>query len=364
MTTHTGCKTKRIGKTAHVTEALLELARVRGPDGKLPTLQEMCEQFDIARGTLERAMAALEQRGLLYRKHGSGIYVTTRIRQKTIGVVYGGNIFTPEQYSPFWLLLLQAVRKQGANRSELRLQTYLDIPQADEGFGGHAQLMRDIANHRLEGVLLFTPDYRFDEPGQLRASGVPLVVFGGAEPHWSVLHDPKPLIRLAAHELAAKGCRRIALLGADVLPHRALLESELCALNHSAECLDWSLETWGSRLPGGMSRERFGCEVARRAAAAGELPPDGLLSMDDTATRGVIAALLEAGIRPGRDIQIATGANKGSPVLGPYENNLIRLEYDPAESVRASMEMLETLMAGGTPPVNPVLIEPSLAGGR
>jgi DNA-binding LacI/PurR family transcriptional regulator len=88
--------------------------------------------------------------------------------------------------------------------------------------------------------------------------------------------------------------------------------------------------------------------------------PDSLVSVDDTMTRGVITAFQEAGLQPGRDIQIATTTNKGSPVLESYASNLIQIEYDPAADVHAALDMLDVLMNGGKPPQNPVLIGPKL----
>ncbi len=355
------CWPKRREKALQIERAVLDLAAARGPGVKLPTLQELCDQFDVASGTLDRILRQIEERGVLRRKHGSGIYVTDRIRQKTVAVVFGGDIFS-SGHSPFWHLLLQAVRKQAGDRPDRLFQAYLDISTARDGLGGHEQLAGDLASRTLDGLLLFTPDETNDEAGRLYATGVPLVVFGGRAPGWRVTHDSAPLIRLAARELAARGCRRIGLLGLDVLPHRPLLEAELRAAGADAQLADWSFETWSSRVSGAVTRERLGFELAQRMVAAPDgLPlPDGLVSMDDTLTRGAIAALLLAGLMPGRDVHIATGANKGSPVLDPYADDLIRIEYDPAENVRAALEMLDTLMDGGTPPANPVLIEPKL----
>ncbi len=57
-------------KRDRVTDALLDLGRSRGPGIKLPTMREMCVQFDVSRTTLEAALAPLEQRGLIFHKHG------------------------------------------------------------------------------------------------------------------------------------------------------------------------------------------------------------------------------------------------------------------------------------------------------
>ena len=130
--------------------------------------------------------------------------------------------------------------------------------------------------------------------------------------------------------------------------------------------LDWSFDAWAPRIPGLHNHEMFGRELTQRMIAGrADTPlPDGLVSLDDTMTHGVIHALQGAGLRVRHDIQIATVANKGSPVLEPYASELVLIEYDPAASVRAALEMLEILMNGGTPPQNPVQIRPALVGLR
>jgi DNA-binding LacI/PurR family transcriptional regulator len=356
------CEEKRSNRAEKLTEALLVMAMQRGADIKLPTMQELCRQFDVARGTLERALTPLEQRGLLYRKHGSGIYVSPTIHQKTIGVVFGGNIFDSVHYSPFWLLLLQAVRQQVADRKHRPL-AYLDIAQASDGLGGHEQLIEDLKNRRLHGLLMLEPSHPGDETRNLGSYGVPLVVFGGHSPEWTVNHDWRPIFSLAARELATRGCRRVAILGLASHTDRQQLEHDLRAAGYEGDpVLDWSYLTWAPRLPGQPNFETFGRELARRMIAdrANTPLPDSLVSVDDTMTRGVITAFQEAGLQPGRDIQIATTTNKGSPVLESYASNLIQIEYDPAADVHAALDMLDVLMNGGKPPQNPVLIGPKL----
>jgi DNA-binding LacI/PurR family transcriptional regulator len=357
---------KRAKKAEQLTEALLVMAQQRGPGIKLPTLQELCLQFDVAGGTLERALTPLEQRGLLCRKHGSGIYVSPTIHQKAIGVVFGGNIFDSVHYSPFWLLLLQAVRQQVAERKHQPL-AYLDISQSSDGLGGHAHLIEDLENRRLHGLLLLAPFSPGDEARQLGSYGVPLVVFGGHAPEWTVTHDWRPVFSLAARELAMRGCRRVAILGQTTDRDRQQLEHDLREDGYEGDpVLDWSYPTWARRILGPLTRETLGRELARLMIAdRANLPlPDGVVSLDDTMTRGVITALQEAGLQPGRDIHIATVVNKGSPVLEPYTSNLIQIEYDPAADVHAALDMLDILMNGGKPPQNPVLIVPTLRNGR
>ena len=355
------CDEKRANRAEQLTEELLVLATERGANIKLPTMQELCSRYDVARGTLERALAPLEQRGLLYRRHGSGIYVSPTIAQKTVGLVFGGDIFSPG-YSPFWNLLLQAVRGQAREQGQ-SLRGYFDVAETAGDFGGQAQLIEDLDARRLDGVLLLSPQYYRDEAGLLRKYGVPFVVLGGGPSDWWVTLDWDQFLRAAARELAPAGSRRIGLIGP--LAYAATLAQALREAGTGEPVIaDWSYETWAPVIPGAGSHENCARRVTEQmiAAAATAPLPDTLVSTEDTATRGALIALMEAGIKPGRDIRVITAANKGSPVLEAWADDLVQLAFDPTEIMQAALGMLETVMNGGKPAENPVLIRPRGVG--
>lgn len=70
-------KPKALPKTVQLSEMLIrEIASGRYPDGsRLPTERRMAENLGVAVGTLRRALATLEERGLLRRVQGSGNYI-------------------------------------------------------------------------------------------------------------------------------------------------------------------------------------------------------------------------------------------------------------------------------------------------
>ena len=337
-------------------ESLLGLARSLGPGQRLPTVAVLCESLSVSNSTLDIALRDVELRGAIVRQHGKGIFVSPTIRLKTVGVVFGGDIFSPG-FSPFWSLLLQAVKEQTGD-GRLVARAYLDITQSSGGVGGHAQLVEDLEDRRLDGVLLLSPQIDHDEAGWLRKHGVPLVLLGDrAEEGWSVAFDWTPLTDRAAAEIARSGCRRVGLLASPA--HRAALE-EACgqAGADGVQIDDWSYETWSAIIPGVGTRENCAHRLTERmiAGRATNPLPDALVSLEDTMTRGVVTALLQNGLQPGRDLRIVTAENKGSPVLQPYAADLVRVVIDPAKVARAALGMLETLMDGGTPPENPARV--------
>ncbi len=345
---------------SELSAAIRRLAVARGAGGKLPTVRELSQQFAQPVREIDKALLPLERRGLVQRKHGSGIYVTDRIRQKTIGVAFGGDIYRPD-YSPFWALLLKAVRDEAGERS-LQHQVYIDISDQRDKPGSHTQLFNDLEEQRLDGLLLLSPHWNPAGMCELRASGVPLVVLGGSEPtDWSVIIDWRPLIRRAGSELARQGCRHVGLM----MPpsHHPIIEAALRQAGATDVRIDdWSRETWERGIHDASTNETCARLLTRRmiAAAATTPLPDALVSLEDTATRGAITALLQAGLHPGRDIRVITAENKGSSVLEPYAADITRFALHPRACMKAALAMLETLMAGGTPRENPVRV---MAGG-
>lgn len=346
-------------------DCLLVLARERGPGVKLPTLEEMCDQFSVSRTTLERAIDPLERQGLLRRKQGSGIYVEPAIRQRTIGIVFGGDIFSPG-FSPFWQLLLQAVREE-ATGTEWVPRAYLDLSQGHDSVGGHLQLLEDLEADRLHGLLMIAPQVEPEDHRWLDTYPVPRVTCGGTGADWQVRFDYETFARLAADILAPSGHRTVALLGHGILAMQPQIEAALRRAGLVDVTLaDWSYETWAEIIPWAGSREHCAHETARRLIADKDRAPlpDAVISTEDTMTRGLVGALREGGVEPGRDMRIVTAENKGSTVLAPFADTLDRIVFDPDAIVRTALEMLRVLMDGGTPPRNPALVAPAGAGVR
>lgn len=355
-----GMKDGKASRIEQVREGLLQLAIARGPGIKLPTVRELCSQFDVSFRTLEHAIIQLEQRQMLTRRQGSGIYPTERVRQKTIGVVFGGDIFRPS-FSPFWGLLLQSAKERAGAHGFIP-RVYLDTAGDSRGLGGHDQLFEDLEEQRLDGLLLFTPNCTYDHAGQLRRYGIPVVSTNDPVSAASPVPDwQDEFLRLAAGELAAAGVSRLGLLGPP--DRRPALENRMRAAGiPHVHVADWSYETWAWILPNAHTREVCAHALTKgMIAARPTIPlPAALVSLEDTMTRGAITALHQAGLQPGRDIRIVSLGNSGSPVLEPYADSIAIIEIDPADFVAVMLERLDTLVNGAPLPQAPAAIVPRL----
>ena len=87
--------------------------------------------------------------------------------------------------------------------------------------------------------------------------------------------------------------------------------------------------------------------------------PDGLVSCDDYATRGVLQAMREMGVVPGKHLHIASHANKGLDLFGGTP--VICIEFDLAEIAAALIDLLMGCMDGkgmkATVMVSPHVVE-------
>jgi DNA-binding LacI/PurR family transcriptional regulator len=335
-------------KTQILSERLLTMARELGPDAQLPTFRELCHSFKVSKATLDHALRELEERGAILRRHGSGIYVAATVGRKTIGVVLGTNIFNVG-FSPFWMLLLQAARTQLRAR-RYRFHAYLDFPQGEDLLAAHEQLEADLKARRLDGMLLIAaPDAearRWLAQWNLPMVAVPTSHDASA---WSVTLEP--MLAAGVRELSRAGCRSIANLSlVDSGEFAAALAQ--AGLEFRPDRL-WTAKGAGTKS-GWKGFEDYGYRTVRECWNSVSPRVDGLVITDDVMARGALMALREAGVAVGRDLRIVVGANKGSLLLEPYARDLILFEYDPEELLAAAIAMLETLMSGGRPPVNPV----------
>ena len=354
-------------KRDDVKAAVKRLALAAGPNGKLPTVRECCARLSVAKVTLDAALDDLEAQGVIRRKHGSGIYVTPRIAQKSIGLVFGHNIFDAS-VSPFYALLMRRCRERAKSHGE-RFSFFIDPLPEEVGAGAppvHPDLADAIAAEKLHGILL-TARNSVAEETWLRAQNLPVVSLGFVEdsPPPVVTIDHRELIRLGVAALSAQGCRRIGLItpyDRDAPVGRIMVRIFKDALRRRHLRLHDAWIWSQSAAPGrdGETRDERGARAFQSLFGGGPVTPDGLIIADDMLTRGILVAARTAGVEVGRDVRIASHANKGSPVLEEWADRLTRIEVDPDEIVEAMFDLLEAFMAGRSKGATCISIKPTL----
>jgi DNA-binding LacI/PurR family transcriptional regulator len=346
---------------------LSQMAYNLGPDARMPTFASLCQQTRVSKATLDAALSQLEAQGIIMRRQGAGIFVSSLLK-RSIALVCDPQFSLEPRLRGFWELIVREARLRVAgSHYDLAFHfSTLETDSAPRGPALHSALMDDIQAGRVQGVL--TVGVQDDTVEWISERGTAVVAFGGVGPV-SVTMDIVDVVKLGVEALAARGCRRLAV---------------------------WS-ETWSGSGAEKRAEKRAEARVFRRALAAKGLEfnnnwlrpqareimapagfdqardwvqevfdaprkswPDGLLITNDILTRDVIPALQKLDILPNRDIIIASHANTDSPVLRPYEDDLTLIEYNSGEIVQAMFDQLETLLRGGSVTRRNITIKPKV----
>jgi DNA-binding LacI/PurR family transcriptional regulator len=375
-------------KEAHVVSCLTELAVKIGPGNKLPTMSELCARLNVARATLDRALATVEANGIILRKRGSGIYVTSRVAQKTIGMVFYRHFLS--DFAPIMDRTFFAACRTRALSHQQRTVLYVYESEAAmdvAGIPGRETLLADLQAGIVHGLIV-SGFSRFEKPEAdfIRVPAV-TVMPGGAKPRDDAKHEIQAvviqnfasLIQQGVKALALQGCRRIALIShfsflrpegfdTDLRAFRSALKS--AGLIHRPQ---W--EWWDRRqLPdySDLTHDEIGYAAfkelmqldRRNDQGPARHIPDGVVITDDNVARGAMVAARRAPIRIGVDVRVATHSNARSPVLRNDEDLITRMEFDPAQEVEHLFAILDA-PSNGIPPaprrvvLNPRLVLPS-----
>ncbi len=344
-------------KSGKVYDEVRALALRLGPDARLPTMTQLRDTLGASIATLDSVLSDLEERNIIRRRHGVGIYVASHVKRPIALLVNLGE-FSHSNASPFWNILLEQVRERAAQWSDsVHFYATFDDQDSDTALGG--SLLENIERGRIQGILGVGIPTTVSR--QLIAMDVPHAVYA-AYGGLMVAHDSDALIVRGTAALAAQGCRAIHLWQPVTKNYQAeeteggsaqtqaLFRRELDrnGLAESPAIVQRDSEQIARREAGrpAESPQAQGLRLAQQTFGDVETPPDGLLILDDMMTFGALAHLRKMRLEVGRDIKIATHANAGSSILMGYEDALIRLEFDPAELVETLFALLEGWMRG------------------
>lgn len=354
----------RQSKTDALRAGIVALAQELGPGARLPTVVQLRDRFGVSLATLDNALGALEAQNVLRRRHGVGVFVSPNLHQRAICLIQDPAVAAGG--SPFWDLLIDQARRRAAAGNEA-FSLHYSVPNGVGDAPLHEGLMQDTQGGRVQGVL--SVGLRPEASDWIRRQGVPFVAFAG-HAEWMVALDGAELVRQGVAQLVNQGCRRIGLWASVPADRsagdgsraesetRVFFQRELAA--HGLPYDDTLVQDDPPETPTGVPREQ-GYHAARRVFGDGGHPrPDGVLITDDMMTLGALIGLQNLGISVGKDVQVASHANRGSTVLLGQEDALTRLEIDPAEVAQAMFGLLETLMNGDRPAQAVTWIQPTV----
>jgi DNA-binding LacI/PurR family transcriptional regulator len=342
-------------KIQGVCQSINRLADELGPGAKLPTVRKMCQQLQISVATLNDALRVLEDQRVITRRQGSGVFVSESVHHKTIGLVFGTNIFDGI-VSPFYAQLIEHCRQRAAMHRE-QFRFFLDVPQLygyEDQIPVHNDLEDAVMRKQLDGVLLVA--HRKDQKQWLLDHHVPVVELGGDEDIDTPSDTYIQIIKKGVRELVRLGSKRIAMITPlgerrggsipdyqdDLTTFGKIMKQHGLPVGPNAIWQNiHSADASGKTEPRGDQGWRAMHELWRQPRSQ---RPDALLILDDMLTLGMLSAMPVLGIQLNQDLFIATHANAGSPALHHYEEHLIRLEVDPGQFIDYMFDKLHAIL--------------------
>lgn len=317
---------------------------------RLKTVRELARMVGLSHESVNRSLGRLVERGILVRKHGSGIYVRKVPKASLPSVATAANHWKlPSRISLF-----------AEQISNTRLRPPSDAVRLHLGMWGSAEMPNESGRSILRGIMdqarelghrmvSYSTSARPNEPiacdgcvvlmpfaeafhraiGDYRPPTV-YIWCGNAEPLFEPLVqiDAEAALVRALRLLAEQGFRRIGLIGLEGVepPPWPFYGETLRKLGLSYR---------GAEFCGTESEE-----VARSVRRLFERrdTPDALYVADDIVMRSVAPALKTIGRVPGENLGLITYANHGNPL--PAGVNWSRLEFDPHSLGRIAVQSL------------------------
>jgi len=334
-----------------VYESLRKSAETAGPGVLIPPRAKLARQFNVAEGTISRAIGLLKDKGFAYGQQGKGTYIC-ECRPKSAKIQQIGFL------SPgFERDIISCSR--GFNRifhedenytvlaytSQMSLRKYRDIIEniADSGLSGI--ILSSIAS--LDGVKDGI------DISHLAESGVPVVLMGSPWPglHCDrVLHSRRDSARKMAARAVAGGCRNPGVFlehggGCDNGNEDFLDELAYTFGSHGIEIKQENIfmlelsHIWVENPDPFIDSYNFTKKELARVAGC-----DSLMFHSDGAAIGALRALREGGIEVPEQIKILSGYRSEGPESAQEEPTAV--DGRPEEQARLAAKILKRRIEG------------------
>lgn len=313
---------------------------------RLPTTQEIATMFGVTIMTAQQGAAFLASQGLIERIPGRGTFVSNRITSRTIGIVFGYNVFGDPAglfHQSLYGLICSELRR-------LKWNAELYFPSDEKAQEQMlSELGQDVESGRLRAVIPV-------------CYGAPLALWLDNHPQIPCMNRhvaaPAPTdiktdqVYHGVAYLLGRGYRRIA-----VVAHTGSGRVERMRANIELAYADCGLPMQATFHGGIAASHPAGIAQARAILDDPVVKPDAFLVLNDLACMGVIFELLCRRLRIPEDIGVMAHANKGIEIPCPVP--LTRLEVDPSDHARRMIEETLALIEGREPerkPIKSVLI--------
>lgn len=321
------------------------------PGCQLPPMRVLAKEWGADPMTVHRALATLEQEGLLIRRHGKGSFVRERSRSlKTIGLYYcGGALAHPEfrYLRAMHRALMDRIEASGRN-----WDVWNDPRPVEESERPWPALVDAIQRGSIDALVATQVDAR--HAVWLGKLPLPVAVLGSRHLPNSVSFDHSQLPRLAVDALVRQGCRSVGLISAwpshpfepehtaDVLVTYQTFMAEV--KRHGLLTRGtWNVTPTEFRRTPPVSCEEWGYRAFMQVWDQPE-HPDGLVVINDAEALGVTMAILEKGVRVPGQLRLAYHKNAEVSLFCPLSVTHLVSSADAAAA--ALLDLVQRQFAG------------------
>ncbi|MCC7350166.1 MAG: GntR family transcriptional regulator [Phycisphaerales bacterium] len=305
------------------------------PGEKLPTNHQISASLSISYETVQRAMKALADRGLVVRHKSKGTFVRKALMPRVVAVYCSESVFDP-QASPFASLMAHHLSCQLHEEAREMRVYYAPEPWGNKT-KGFADLRRDLEERRVAGVITLC---RMPRELVDLAEQVSIPVVGVVTPHAAanvVWIDYEDFTHRSMRRMVKEGCHRVALVGFSTDVEGIHVDDLIkiagangLSLSAADVKVTWQ-DNWverGLQLGRGLDLSAY----------------DGAIIADDIIAMGFTRALSGRGVRVPEDLRLITMWNRGSPLSLALP--AVRYEVNLEEMARQGVWMLDQLIDG------------------
>jgi DNA-binding LacI/PurR family transcriptional regulator/DNA-binding transcriptional regulator YhcF (GntR family) len=280
------------------------------PGSLLPSTERFATTLSSSYFTVHTALKTLVKEGWIERLHGHGTYVAMPEKRFLHAAIFHSlNIFSNEETTFVRCLnecLVEKFRAMGKTT-----QVLIDTRPEPEQNTVFPPLAQAIQHRQIHCLIAPNPNSRSARP--LLGLPIPVAAMssGGST---GVNFDHQGFVQNAVKKLKEQGCRTIGFINSSlpVDDDFTLFIREVQGAGLRTQ-RDWTIQpqTYAEHLID------YGYDTFRKIARGPELP-EGLIVTPDTAMRGVITGILQAGVRVPEKMKIVSHRNARARLLCPF----------------------------------------------
>jgi DNA-binding LacI/PurR family transcriptional regulator len=301
------------------------------PGSRLPATEKLAGLCSSNISTVQRALSALTQEGLLVRQRGSGTFVRGRaLKLNSIGIYFPCDPWSTEEYASK-RAVVAALKELGAAR-DIKMSHWIDPRPIQAQREPWSELVSAIQTSQIDGLIVPLADW--PHLNWLDKLQVPRVFAATAPLPRAFAMDYSQLVKLSLQAAVDQGARSIGIispLGAeakhpDGSPHPD--QEFFLEFIHEAHAKGLAVKNeWvftGKDDEGSRDQKMWGYHRMHELWAQ-PTHPEALVVFPDTSAEGAVMALLELGVRVPRDIKLVLGKNEEIPLFCPMPAEFIVL---------------------------------------